>query len=248
MQPSLQLKRLIDLSRQADKRNMPMFSDFLTLAEAEELRYNTHLLSTASCLYGGYEDAERQMAVFVPDAFSMDEITYPIRILRFTPKSAKFAEALTHRDVLGSLMGLGIERQLLGDILVEDQVFHVIAEDRIADFLLQEFKRARHTDLTGGEESAPLSLHRKTEQGQCIIAANRLDAFVAALTGKSRAHAQELIQSGAVSLNGIEEQRRDRVLAEKTVISIRGTGKFRFLSISGVTKKSRIVVNYEKYC
>ena len=90
--------------------------------------------------WGGYEGAERCVAAFYagdpPEAGD-----WPVVALRLQ-WNAKFANP-GHRDLLGAMMGLGIERQLLGDILVEDQVFHVIAEDRIADFLLQEFKRAR---------------------------------------------------------------------------------------------------------
>ena len=123
-------KRLSELSNLAYSRDIVTYSDFLNLNELNILHsMPKDRLYTKFVTFGGYGLAERQMAAFLPDALSLrgemswcseeEWIDYPFDILRISPLHAKYAEQLTHRDYLGTILGLGIERAKIGDILVD---------------------------------------------------------------------------------------------------------------------------------
>ena len=112
-------KRFVDLSKQANRKGIVMFSDFLTMNEQLILQQNKEKLESEYRMSGGYEYAERQMVAFIPDALFY-EWDYPMQCIRIRPAYPKFAEKLTHRDVLGALMSLGIERSKIGDLIVND--------------------------------------------------------------------------------------------------------------------------------
>ena len=117
-------KRLIELSELSYRRDIVTFSDFLNLNELNILHTTPRdMLSSRYETFGGYEPAERQMAAFLPDALYY-EYRYPISVIRITPANRKFAEDLTHRDFLGGILHLGIERSCLGDLLVDDSACH----------------------------------------------------------------------------------------------------------------------------
>ena len=110
-------KRLLDLSRQADRKGIVLFSDFLNLNEQNIFHSLQKELYTTAELSGGYEQAERQMVAFIPDALCY-EWSYPFVCIHAVPQYPKYAEKLTHRDVLGALMHLGLDRSKIGDIVV----------------------------------------------------------------------------------------------------------------------------------
>ena len=129
-------KRLMDLSKRADDKNIVTFSNFLNLNELNIFHQISKELSSSFEVFGGYDYAERQMVAFLPDALYY-VWEYPIHALRFTPSHPKFAEALTHRDVLGALMNLGIRREMLGDILFLSDGIVVFCIDSVTDYLIQ---------------------------------------------------------------------------------------------------------------
>ena len=109
-------KRLLDLSRQADRKGIVLFSDFLNLNEQNIFHSLQKELYTTAELSGGYEQAERQMVAFIPDALCY-EWSYPFVCIHADPQYPKYAEKLTHRDVLGALMHLGLDRSKIGDLI-----------------------------------------------------------------------------------------------------------------------------------
>ena len=118
-------RRIQELANTAYQRGIVTFSDFLNLNELnifQGIRSKLSYLTTES--FGGYELAERQIAVFRPEApvFYAD---YPVACLKITPLNAKFAEELNHRDYLGAILNLGLERSCLGDILVEEKAAYL---------------------------------------------------------------------------------------------------------------------------
>ena len=118
-------RRLLDLANMADQRNIVLFSDFLSLNELNIYHSSKKELGFVTCrLFGGYEAAERQMIAFIPDALYYDW-DYPIACIRIRPLNVKFAEELGHRDILGALMNLGIERSKTGDIALEENEFYL---------------------------------------------------------------------------------------------------------------------------
>lgn len=242
-------KRFIDLSRLADKTSKITYSNFLNLNELNLFHQSKADLSTDYRLFGGYEFAERQMIAFIPDALSYaDSIDFPISCLHIYPSHSKFAEELTHRDILGALMNLGLERSRIGDIRLNGKDYFIFCEAGIADYLLQNLSQIRHT-MVKGECTEPdiEQLQQQFEELEGIIASNRIDNIVAFAVRKSRSQSVPLIRSQKVFVNECVIQSNSYLCKAGDVISIRGFGKYIYAGDNGETKKGRMKINLKKY-
>jgi len=157
-------------------------------------------------LFAPIEQAERQIVIFG----SKEELGYepeaPICVLQVSPVSLKFGEELTHRDYLGAILNLGIERELIGDILIQGKTGWIFCLDSIKDFLLESLTRIRHTEVTLSEASFDLpELKPRLEEVRYNVASERIDSTVAAFAGLSRSKATELFQKG-VQLRDLRKQ------------------------------------------
>lgn len=240
-------KRFIDLSNQADRRGIVTFSDFLNLNELNILHQNAKKYVTAYELSGGYEFAERQIAAFIPDAlYYIWE--YPIDCLQITPAYPKFAEELSHRDILGAVMNLGIERGKIGDILVKEECYYLFCKKEITGYICEELGQIRHTMVhIAVSEPTDLKLEPDLEEMNAVIASNRLDNVVSAMTKTSRSESVQLIQSGKVFVQGEECLHNSHLCKPNDVLSIRSHGKFIFEGEQGMTRKNRVKITYKKY-
>ena len=149
---------------------------------------------SAYVFYGGYDDAERTVAAFLPDYASEADI--PLCVIR--ADTAAGGRKLTHRDYLGSLTGLGIKREMTGDILVRDDGADIIILDDIKDFLLLNYGKAGRTSLD--LSALPLSElnipEAKTVMIKDTVASLRLDNVISSAFKLSRGKAAEAIRSG----------------------------------------------------
>lgn len=244
---TLLAKRLIDLSRQAQQRDIVVFSDFLNLNELNIFKQEVSELYSGYELSGGYELSERQMIAFIPDALCYTW-KYPISCLKITPVNHKFAETLTHRDILGSLMNLGIERYKLGDILVDELQSYVFCKEQIADYLKEGLNRIRHTMVTSDIVlPEALCIEPKKELMEGIITSNRLDSIIACICKISRPQACQWIKGGKVFLNNRQILQTTAECKPGELISIRSIGRFCFLDCLGETRKGRLKIQFEKY-
>jgi RNA-binding protein YlmH len=243
---SFLIKRFMDLSRQANRKGIVTFSDFLSLSEQTILQQNRQKLETDFQVYGGYEYAERQMVAFIPDALFY-EWEYPMRPVQICAAYPKFAEALTHRDVLGALMSLGIERSKIGDLIVNDDQMLFFAKEEILPYIRENLTSIRHTVVTLEPLSTEINYTPKLERREAIVTSNRLDAVIAAICKLSRSGALKLIQEGKIFINGAECLHNTYYCKPGDLISIRGFGKVRFGETLGVTKKDRIRFSYEVF-
>lgn len=240
-------RRFIDLSRQAQQRDTVLFSEYLNLNELNIFHQGISELYSSFEMSGGYAWSERQMIAFIPDAlcYAWD---YPITCLKITPVNKKFAESLTHRDVLGSLMNLGIERSKLGDILVNEEEIYVFCEEKIAGYLMEELTRIRHT-VVKSEQVRPdsLTIEPKKELAEGIITSNRLDSVIACVCKVSRSQASQWIKGGKIFLNNRQTLQTTVECKPGELISVRSVGRFRFVDSFGETRKGRLKIQYEKY-
>ena len=244
---TLLAKRFIDLSRQAQQKDIVLFSDFLNLNEQNIFEQEISELYCGFEMSGGYKNSERQMIAFLPDALCYTW-EYPVSCLKITPLNRKFADDLTHRDVLGSLMNLGIERSMLGDILVEDNVIYVFCQEKIADYILEELTRIKHTTVQLEKASASeVTIVPKTEALEGIITSNRLDSIIACICKISRSQANEWIRGGKVFINSRAVLNTTCECKPSDLISVRSVGRFLFQGTSGETRKGRLKIQYEKY-
>ena len=222
-------KRLLDLSKQADLKGIPLFSDFLNLNELNIYHTIKNTLYTKTEVFGGYDNAERQMVAFLPDALYF-RFDYPIKCIRITPKNLKFAESLTHRDVLGALMHLGIERKLLGDILCLDDKYYVFCDEKIFPFIMSELGKIRHTmvDLSEEAEYQHLQSNIQLEEQYDIIASNRIDCIIAKAFRLSRSEAANYLFSEKVFVNGQCITNCNHSCENGAIVSVRGKSRFIF--------------------
>ena len=247
-------KRMKELSKNAYYRGILTFSDFLDLNELNML----HSLSFDEPgvrleTYGGYAVAERQMAAFIPDAFFIDTenmaAAFPMVCIAIRPAMEKFAEELTHRDYLGAVLNLGIDRSRIGDILVQGKTGYMFCHETMADFILDSLDRVRHTNVRP-EVLYDLSLlpELKTEIISGTVSSVRLDSVIALAFSASRSSLISLIEGGKVFVNGKNVVSNAYNLKEGDIISVRGKGKFRFEEVGTMTRKNRYRVSIARYC
>ncbi len=245
----LLLAKVLDRAEQAQSRNIPACTDFLTpqqQAMTEDLLRLAGVPETAWLRQGGYEGAERNIFLFLPDWMEPETAESPLRYLRaaFRPEFQ-----LSHRDFLGSLMGMGIVREKVGDILVSRESADLIVLDTVAGFLLSSWDSAGRAKLTV-EEIPAAHLHIppvRCEQVRDTVSSLRLDAVCAAGLRMARGKAAELIGSGRVQVNWRECTKPDKLLSAGDTISVRGSGKFRLAEVGGTTKKRRVAIVVERY-
>ena len=151
------LHRFLDLANQADRKGIVLFSNFLNMYEINLLHQNENLFYTGFSLYGGYQEAERQMVAFQPDALYYNW-EYPISCVQVEPLNHRFSEDLSHRDILGALMHLGIDRSLIGDILIKDKSAYIFCVEKMADFIAKELYKIKHTQVMT-QRVKPVDLH-----------------------------------------------------------------------------------------
>ena len=135
-------KRLIELSNRAYQNNIYTFSDFLSLSQQEILYQAARDKAFAPIkydLFGGYKNCERQMVRFGSEADFGYEVDFPIKCIKVEPLAKKFAKEYTHRDYLGSLMSLGIDRKKFGDIFVDGMDAYIYVDEATADYLMENF-------------------------------------------------------------------------------------------------------------
>jgi RNA-binding protein YlmH len=195
--------------------------------------------------YGGYDDAERVMAVFLPDY--ADETECPLSVIRISTSSG--SRKLTHRDYLGSLTGLGLKREVIGDILVNENGADVIILDDVKEFLLMNYSKAGRTSLE--LSTVPLD-ELYVPEGNSVtvkdtVASLRLDNVISSAFGMSRAKAAEAIKRGIVFVNSMECPKVDMQVKEGDKLVLRGKGKAYLSHVGGRTRKDRVFVEIERF-
>lgn len=245
-------KRILDLSSQAFNQGRYTFSNFLDLYEQSmltTLKMKGQFSGISCQTFGGYGDAERIMVRFgSPEELGYEQ-EYPMTLLRVSPQHEKFADKLTHRDYLGALMNLGIERNLIGDILVMDQEAYVFIKDTIGPFLMQEWLKVRHTFIR--LEEIPLQEFQyepRFEEIKGFCPSFRADVLVGFFCKTSRKESSDLIKGQKVFINGCLVTSASKTLKEGDILSVRGYGKAVFSEIRGQSKKGRFGISLNKYC
>jgi len=241
-------KRLIELSKIAYQRGIVTYSDFLNLNELNIL-HTTPKSEFHSCYetFGGYDFSERQMVAFLPDALCYEK-NYPITTLRIEPLQKKFSEKLTHRDYLGSILNLGIERCKLGDILVEEDSALIFAHKSMEKFLLEEVTRIRHTSVfVQVEDNREFIYQPSVKEISGTVSSLRLDSLLALAFASSRSKLVSYIEPGKVFVNGKLITSNGYQIKEDDIISVRGLGRFQYKSTISQTKKGRYYVSIHLY-
>ena len=235
-------KRFQELYNKADRGGYFTFTDFLGLAEQSVLGELLTKFSPASITrFGGAVGAERVMVRFGnPDEIGY-EMPFPIRCVRIEPLSQKFADKLTHRDFLGALMNLGIERSTLGDVVIRDNVGYVFADEEMAKFIAGEIAKVKRTDVKAViVDDVPGGELYKTEDKRIQIQSERIDAVIAKTYSLSREDAQTLIKRSLVFVNGREINSSSYTPKTDDKISVRGHGRLIYRGFDSTSRKGKL--------
>ena len=238
--------KLDDLFDAAERKCIPKFTSFLD--ESQQFlaeKYLARRQRPGWMLWGGYEGAGRRMLGVFPDYMEPAPEQFPLAA--FTASYRK-ADALTHRDFLGSLMALGIRREAVGDILPAEGYCLFFTTDKIQALVLGELEKIGRTGvrLEAGLHMA-LPEGEKFQEISGTVASLRLDCVVALLTGKSREKAGELIQGGLVAKNYQLCDSNSAAVNPGDILSVRGFGKARLSEEIRTTKKERCFITLMKY-
>ncbi|MCI8454983.1 MAG: RNA-binding protein [Lachnospiraceae bacterium] len=241
-------KRFMELARLSYERDIPVHTDFLSLHEQTIFQSLCGTLPPVRVeLTGGFLTSERKVACFLA-SYEENFAELPFDCIRLDPAAAKFAEALTHRDYLGAVMSLGIERGMIGDIVLKGQTAYIFVLKKMTRYLLDNLSMIRHTKVCAslcGDFAETLSPEFEEQSG--TVSSLRLDSLTALAAHVSRTRAAELIRAEKVSLNGRIETSCARGLAEGDIFSVRGVGKFRLKKAEGQTKRGRTIVTLLQY-
>ena len=235
---------------------------------------SSHIMSGVAYLWGGHPDAERVRAIIfpayvegmIPPPATPDDIRSPVDLLLEAGLDGLAQEVadlvailrlqgsgfrnLTHRDYLGSVLGLGLERDVLGDIWVSDTSHaYVFCKGEICAFLQEHLTHVGHdpVKITRLDPATPVTYQRNTQPISDTVASPRLDCVVAALCNLSRDAAQSTLRSGLVEMNYETCDKCDATVEPPCIISVRGVGKFCVKTLGGETRKGRVRMTAEKF-
>ena len=242
-------KHLLDLANQSYQNNMFTFTGFLSLHEQQlidEIFRETG--SVCVTLNGGNEGCERVMARFGnPEELGYEE-EFPICCVSVKPLIEKFADNLTHRDFLGAVMNLGIERSTIGDIFVKGKSAYIFCQRKMAEYLVDELDKVKHTNVKCQivEDVKDLPVSEPVPM-EVLVSSCRVDGVIAKVYNISRTSSLELFRTGRVFVNGKLIENNSYVLKEGDSITARGFGKFTYVKEMYVTKKDKLRILIEKY-
>ena len=238
-------------------------SDFLSPSEVAHARriLNEQRMTHRGVFFGGYCEAERQKLFLMPsyaddldgdaeqklEMYFQDERADEVCAIKISGSGYR---ELSHRDFLGSILSLGIERDALGDIVLTDKYSAcVFCSSKIAEYIKLSLERVANDAVKVAcfVATADFSANREYKRISATVASNRIDCVVSALTGLSREKSQELIKRELCQLNYITECRCDYPLTAPCTLSLRGYGKFILRELDGLTKKGRLKMSADKY-
>lgn len=240
--------RIDDLIRRSDRNGIVTLTHFLT--PKEQYLVEGMLKSIGYCRYikgSGVENTERNLFVFYPEWMQPDEVDMSDYVAGIRV-NVGFGEP-GHRDYLGSIMGLGIKREWVGDILIEKDQGYVICLKSIRDTLLEELTHIGRYGVKTSEVLLSEIPARKQEvkRKSFTVQSLRLDSVISSAFNMSRSNASLYIKEGLVTLNYDECLNQSREIKRNDIISVRGIGKGMVAEIKGLSRKGRTIVDFDIY-
>lgn len=242
----LWIARAEDAAAMSDKRYTPVSIGFLTPHQKNVIQTNVRPPADVRFLFfGGYDAAERTLLISYPDFIQPEPSDY-ITALEVT---GRMVQQLSHRDYLGSLLGLGLKREKIGDILPFDQKAIVFVWPEIAGYIIENLtkvgncgvqaERIALTDVAIPKRAAVLL--------EGTVSSLRLDCVLAFALGMSRSKASALIQAERVTCNFEKAVSVSLLLQEGDLLSVRGFGRYRLARIGGRTRKDKLHITVERF-
>lgn len=239
--------RFLDLANTTYRRMIPTATDFLTLYEQDFFyQVKKDLPPVYSTLSGGNSISERKLAIFLPDAEYAGSFL-PIAVLKLVPVQEKFSDELSHRDYLGALMNLGIERAVLGDIMIDGHTAYLYCKENMADYIMENLYMVKHTNMQVSRVEESVEITPEFEEIRGSVATPRLDSVLALAFQGSRSKLSGLIEGKKVFVNSRLIESNSYQMKDGDIVSVRGHGKFIYNEQVGTTKKGRAYISLNKY-
>ena len=240
--------RLLELSDKAAMRNVATHSVFLNLYEQTVLGLIQNSFSNVNMkIFGGYEDAERRLVCFVPRNETDFDFSF-ISYLRVEPIQPKFSDKLSHRDFLGAVMNLGIERFMIGDICVDENNAHIVVLSQVEETIISELNYIKHTKVKVIKESKDeISFVQRSKIKSINLASQRLDVAISAVFNLSRKLSSGYFEAEKVFVNNKMTTNHSYIIKSNDLISVRGLGRFRYIGNEHTTRKGRLLSEAEIY-
>lgn len=248
------LSQILDKIEMVEKKNKIEYTDFLDLSQIELVQKFINRIKIENYMsYGGFEQAERKMFVIYPEKFNstvveknLSNIVQIIRIELPDEMRGKY----THRDYLGAVIKLGIERKKVGDIIVDSNGADIIIDKDVSKFLVENlgsltrFSKSTIT-VQNIEDLRPVEIRK--EEFEIIVSSLRLDNVISELARCSRNKALDIINTERVFVNFECETKKTKQIKPGDMVTIRGKGRFFIKEIVGQTRSGRIVIKIEKF-
>jgi RNA-binding protein YlmH len=246
---TLEKKRFLELGRKSYNSGIYTFTDFLGLGEQSAFHeIERDIVGIPYTAFGGNEGCERVMIRFGSEDICGYEMPFPISIVLCQPLSDKFAEKLSHRDFLGAILNLGIDRSVLGDIAIVDNRAYIFVKEGMAEFVADSLTKVRKTSVKCNiVDSAPEGTLYNTKEIRVQAVGERIDALVAKVFSISRDDSATLFSRGLVFISGKCCESTSHKLKEGDIDSVRGYGRFIYRGVEGHTKKGKLNTLIEPY-
>lgn len=242
-------KRIAELAHKSYAHNIYTYTGFLSMAQQDVFyRMLPELAGAAYRLYGGRQDCERQILRFGSEKTLGYEEDFPIACLAVKPCMEKFADELSHRDFLGAVMNLGIERGMIGDIFLEGKSGYLFCLDRIAPYIMENLDKVKHTSVRCAIADAATELSvKEPEEIRFTVSSERVDGILAKVYHLSRNQSLELFRERKVYVNGRLNENNSYAMKEGDMVSVRGYGRFVYYGAGHETKKGKWSVSAGVY-
>lgn len=237
--------RLIEMRRVLDKVEIVMknhsleSTDFL---DPYSVRLASGILNSfydiKYLISGGYQGAERAIIHILPDYIDLDGVQLDIEALEIETNMA----SLNHRDFLGGILGLGINRSKLGDILIYEKSCIIVVKKEISDFIVYNLEKISNKNVSikrVGLDSI-LEVEENYRETKMTLSSLRLDVFISGVYNLSRQNSENLIKSGKVKVNWEPTDKISKELEEGDMVSIKGFGRSYLYSLEGMSKKGKV--------
>lgn len=235
-------KRFRELGEKCYQNNQYTFTGFLSPADLSCFyEVERELSYVPYTIWGGSEFCERVMIRFGSEETLGYVEEFPISCIQIRPLSLKFADELTHRDFLGALMNLGIERSTLGDILLIENAAFLFCMESMAEFIIENLSKVKHTSVfCERAKEVPFFPGKEKKEIKIQISSPRIDAVISKVYKLSRSEAIDFFRQKKVFVNGRQCENNSLMLKEGDMVNVRGRGKFEYAGSGNVSKKGKI--------
>ncbi len=239
--------KIYEVYEKAKFNNIPSSTQFLSPNMVSFVLEHFRDNEISINIFGGYENAERVSLLFAPKKSTFNNSYYNIDILKVS-YITKYSRELKHSDYLGSLLGLSIKRELVGDILVEEDCAYIFVLNTMSDYIVQNLKKVGRTNIKIQKTSEDFEFVSKTpEEFSTTVSSLRIDVVICKIFNLSRNDVKELFDSGKVFVNWISVNDISKVVKDDDVITLRGHGRIKFSHTTGTNKKGKVAIVYFKY-